>query len=208
MGKPSLLPLTLCFKEITAGNIRFLLPPTKKSKQSGSQHPCWRECGSGSVDQGHIYFNLFCVMPFWKWASHLFSEILDLKSDFSFTLEIFLKVSVKATHTFWRFSWSQAKTNKQKKTITKCWLQRSTSTIAQCRKWLFLFIFKRRRGINIVEMRLSSGKRNSVPFPVWNLLYASWAVPELFLLLSAIMSQTSSVLCSHKNRSIKKTSLT
>ena len=71
-----------------------------------------------------------CVRTFWEGLGNLVSRIHDLKSDSSYffcNLELFLKVSVVATHSINRFLLLQVNTTK---CTTKCCLQRNPPTIA------------------------------------------------------------------------------
>lgn len=107
---------------------RFFITPYQKSKSSGSQHFCWRECGSDSADHAHIFWLCPHVQPFWKGVRNLISEVLDLDIDFSFNV-LYLGhapqgLSKSDTYLLKIFMVAS------KKTITKCWLQKNPPTIS------------------------------------------------------------------------------
>ncbi len=107
---------------------RFFITPYQKSKSSGTRQLCWRGCGSDVADHAHIFWSCPQVQPFWKDVKKLTSEILGLHMDFSFNT-LFLGhvpqgISKNETYLLKIFMVAS------KKTITKCWHQKNTPTIA------------------------------------------------------------------------------
>lgn len=72
--------------------IRYFITPKLKSKLTGIQHPCWRECGSTQVDHAHVLWLCPRIQPFWKNVGHFISAILGLNIDVSFS-SLFLCVA-------------------------------------------------------------------------------------------------------------------
>ena len=55
---------------------RFFITPKLKSKQTGSQHSCWRLCGEREANHTHIFWGCQKLNPFWENVHNIIKNIL------------------------------------------------------------------------------------------------------------------------------------
>lgn len=99
--------------------VRFFITPKLKSKQTGSQLQCWRECGQSMADHTHIFWGCPVLKSFWEDVHNTIREVLcydieftclsfylgniDLESPRSdiYLLKVFMAASKKAISRRW-----------------------------------------------------------------------------------------------------------
>lgn len=58
---------------------RFFITPQIKSKQTGQQQKCWRQCGNYNVNHSHIFWSCAKLQHFWDDSIGLLEDILRYK---------------------------------------------------------------------------------------------------------------------------------
>lgn len=120
-----------CWKNL----IRFFITPKQKSKQTGTQLFCWRECGEIMVDHAHVFWSCPSIQIFWKEVATIISKTLGFTISTTFT-------SLYLGHIPDGLSKDDAYLLKillaaSKKAITRHWLQKNCPTAS-----LFIKIVK------------------------------------------------------------------
>lgn len=55
---------------------RYFIPPKLNSKQTGSEHFCWRLCGEREANHTHIFWECQKLHCFWEGAHNIVKNIL------------------------------------------------------------------------------------------------------------------------------------
>jgi len=112
-----------CWKSL----IRFFITPKQKSKQTGTQLACWRECGEVFADHAHIFWSCPSIQSFWRKVAKIISKVLCFNMKVSFTTLYLGNLPdglSKADIYLLRVLLAASK-----KAITKCWLQKNSPTV-------------------------------------------------------------------------------
>ena len=69
-----------CWKNL----IRFFITPKQKSKQTGTQLGCWRDCGDILVDHAYVFCSCPLIQSFWKEVALIITKTLGLNISVTF----------------------------------------------------------------------------------------------------------------------------
>ncbi len=111
-----------CWKNL----IRFFITPKQKSKQTGTQLACWRECGEVLADQGHVFWSCPSIQTFWREVAKIISKVRHFNISVSFTTLYLRNMRDGLSKTdIYLFRVLLAAS---KKAITKRWLKKNSPT--------------------------------------------------------------------------------
>lgn len=114
-----------CWKNV----IRFFITPKLKSKQTGSLHPCWRECGLLRADHSHIFWTCPAIETYWGEIRSNIGKIMGF--DIEQTLiSLYLGEIPDNLHNREKYL-LKVLLAASKKAITRKWLQKDPPTVTQ-----------------------------------------------------------------------------
>lgn len=114
---------SFCWKNL----VRFFITPKIKSKHTGHQTQCWRQCGQLMADHAHIFWTCPTLQPFWTEVQATTKRILGFDIDFT-CISFYLGNILKDLHNRDRYL-LKILMAASKKAITRCWLLREPPTL-------------------------------------------------------------------------------